>query len=235
MIAVIDCRMPKKAVDRLLALGFSVIPLPPFSSLAEPVASHPDMLLFPFEDRLFVYRAYYEQAKSVIDQILNESGKSLCMIDISVTSEYPNDIALNLFTINKYLFGKADRIPSEIAKTANETGYCTIHTRQGYAKCSTVVLGNCGIISADPSILKAAAENGIDTLSISSGNVLLPGYDHGFLGGASGVSESTVFFCGEITTHPDHHRIRAFCQERGFSVISLSDEPLLDVGTIFFL
>ena len=56
MLAIIDCRMPKEAQDRLKELGFSVIPLPPFSRLAPPVASHPDMLLLPLGDRLFVHR-----------------------------------------------------------------------------------------------------------------------------------------------------------------------------------
>lgn len=235
MIAVIDCRMPKEARDSLTRLGFSVIPLPPFSALSAPVASHPDMLLFPLGNRIFVHKAYYQETRQAIERIANESEKELFLVDVPVSSDYPYDIALNLFTVGKILFGRTDHIPNEIAEYANEMSYQLIHTRQGYAKCATVTLGERGIISADPSILQSAQKAGIDALKISQGNVLLPGYEYGFLGGASGHWDHGIFFCGDISAHPDFININRFCHNRGFHVTSLSRTPLLDVGTILFL
>lgn len=235
MLAIIDCRMPKEAQDRLKELGFSVIPLPPFSRLAPPVASHPDMLLFPLGDRLFVHREYYEEAAATVDRIAAESGRVLCTVDTKISAEYPNDIALNLFTVGKYLIGRTDKTPAAILDYATTLGYEPIFVKQGYAKCSTVPLGDSAIITADPSIEKAARGLGIDALLISAGGVSLPGYEYGFLGGACGVCDKRIFFCGNPSSHPNGAAILAFCEGHGFDVLPLHSAPLFDVGSIFFL
>lgn len=235
MLAIIDCRMPKEAQDRLNELGFSVIPLPPFSRLAPPVASHPDMLLLPLGDRLFVHRDYYAEAPSLIDRIAAESGLTLCAVDTQIFAEYPNDIALNSFVVGKYLIGRTDKTPAAILDYANTLGYEPIFVKQGYAKCSTVPLGDSAIITADPSIEKAARTLDIATLLISAGGVSLPGYDYGFLGGACGVCDKRVFFCGDPSSHPNGAAIVAFCEVHGFDVLALHGASLFDVGSIFFL
>ena len=235
MLAIIDCRMPKEAQDRLNELGFSVIPLPPFSRLAPPVASHPDRLLLPLGDRLFVHRDYYAEAPSLIDRIAAESGLTLCAVDTQIFAEYPNDIALNSFVVGKYLIGRTDKTPAAILDYANTLGYEPIFVKQGYAKCSTVPLGDSAIITADPSIEKAARTLDIATLLISAGGVSLPGYDYGFLGGACGVCDKRVFFCGDPSSHPNGAAIVAFCEVHGFDVLALHGASLFDVGSIFFL
>lgn len=235
MLAIVDCRIPQTARDQLLGLGFTVIPLPPFSRLASPVASHPDMLMLPLGDRLFVYREYYEEATTVVDRIATESGRRLCVIDTPVAPNYPNDVALNLFTVGKYLMGRTDKTPTAVLDYANTLGYEVIFVKQGYAKCSTVVLGERAIITADPSIGNAATSLGVDVLSVSAGDVALPGYEYGFLGGSCGVFGNRVLFCGAISSHGDGGTIIEFCARHGFEAVSLCDDPLFDVGSIFFL
>lgn len=235
MIAIVDQRIPVSMKNGLLNAGFSVIPLPAFSRLAPPVASHPDMLMFPFEDRLFVHKGYYEEACNTIDTIISASGLTLTLLDTEVAPEYPNDVSLNLFCIGKNLIGKKDIIPEAILDHAQEKGYCIIDTNQGYAKCSSVLLGDRAVITADPSIQSCIEALGIDVLRISKGAVSLPPYPYGFLGGASGCFGNTVYFCGDLEKHPDSKRIIAFCQKHSFSVHSLSSEPLADLGSIFFL
>lgn len=235
MLAITDCRMPEKESARLSSFGFSVIPLPPFSRLAPPVASHPDMLLLPLGDRLFVHREYYEEVGDLIDQIAAESGRALYAVSTEAAADYPHDVAMNLLPVGKTLFGRIDQTPAEILDYAISIGYRPVFVKQGYAKCATVVLGDDAIITADRAIESAAATHGIDTRLISAGGVSLPGYEYGFIGGACGVVENRVFFCGALSSHPDASAIEAFCCDRGFRVCSLSDEPLFDVGSIFFL
>ncbi len=228
MIAVIDERTPTRAKRKLEELGFVLFSLPSFSRLATPVASHPDMLMFPFEGRLFVHKAYFAEAENTILAICEASGISLCLVDTEVAPIYPHDISLNIFQLGKHLIG--NRIPNEIASL----GYSIIHARQGYAKCSSLVLDHA-VITADPSIADAVKKTGAEVLLISPEYVSLPGYDYGFLGGASGVCGNTVYFCGDIEMHPDEAKIKEFCHAHGYEVVSLTDEPLLDVGTLFFL
>lgn len=221
--------------EELSQAEFSVISLPPFSRLSEPVASHPDMLIFPFEDQLFVHKDYYEEAKAVVEEIVSASRHSLVLVDTEILPEYPNDVALNLLVTRKCLIGKLNAVPEPVLEYVGLKGYRLINTKQGYAKCSTVTLGENAVITADTSIKEAAIAAGADVLLITEGSVALPPYPYGFLGGASGYSKNTVYFCGDIQKHPDAERILAFCQKHGCRVISLSHEPLADMGSILFL
>ncbi len=235
MLAVTDQRIPREARLRLTALGFEVVTLPPFSRLSPPVASHPDMLMLPLGDRLFVTRAYYGEAKRELDAIAAQSGRRLCPIAREVSPKYPDDVGLNLCVVGKTILGRVDKAPKEVLAYAETLGYTAVSVRQGYAKCSTVVMGSRGLITADRGIEAAARRGGVPCLLISPGHVSLPGYDCGFLGGASGVCGGTVYFCGDLMTHPDGEAITDFCQYLGFTVVSLGAGALFDVGTIFFL
>lgn len=235
MTAIVDQRMPQNIQARLFELGFSVISLPPFSRLDAPVSSHPDMLMLPLGDRLFVCKEYYGENAPLLDDIANKTGRTLFAVDAAVSSQYPNDVGLNLLVFGKHLLGRIDKTPPEILDYAVARGYLPHFVKQGYAKCSTAVLGDRAIISSDPSILSAANSFGADTLAISPGGVSLPGYEYGFLGGACGAVDDRIFFCGSLDAHPDGGAITDFCRGHGFSVISLSDQPLFDVGSIFFL
>ena len=235
MIAVVDQRMSPLMQRSLWEHGFSVIPLPAFSRLSEPVASHPDMLIFPFEGTLFVHKEYYKEAHSVVDEIVALSGHSLLLIETEVSPKYPHDVALNLFCLGSNIFGKANTVPKTLRDYAQQRGYGIINTKQGYAKCSTVLLGNNAIVTADRSIQAAADKIGTDVLFVSASGVALPPYAYGFLGGASGYCNNTVYFCGDITLHPDAQSITSFCQKYNRTIVCLSDEPLTDMGSILFL
>ena len=233
MLAVIDHRLPLPCRKRLLELGFTLLPLPPFSRLSAPVASHPDMLLLRMEDTLFCHRDYYTIAKSEVDQILHVSGLSLCLTEDNVGEVYPEDIALNFVFTGNCLLGKTEFLARKVKEYAETHRISLLSVNQGYAKCSTVVLGGA-IITADTGIEAAAKGAGVDTLLVASGGVSLPPYPYGFLGGASGVCGKTVFFCGNLKGHADGKAIETFCQKHGYAVVSLSDEPLFDAGTILF-
>ena len=234
MLAVTDIRLPEKCRAALFSRGFSIVSLPPFSVLDGRVASHPDMLILPLEDRLFVHKDYYAQARTVIDKIIAQTSLSLILTDDVVRAEYPRDVSLNIVVSGNYILGRCDSIGKAVAAHAKSMNIQLVNTNQGYAKCSTVVLGDKALITADPTIAHAGRSISLDVLRISEGYVSLDGYDHGFIGGASGVYGNTVFFCGDVLSHPDGNVIVDFCRANGFDVLSLSDEPLCDMGTIFF-
>jgi hypothetical protein len=93
------------------------------------------------------------------------------------------------------------------------------------------------VITADKNIARTAEAAGADALLISTApeKIRLDGYDYGFIGGASGMLEDTVYFTGDISSHPDAERIAEFCKaHKKKKMISLSKETLCDVGGIFF-
>ena len=78
-------------------------------------------------------------------------------------------------------------------------------------------------------------KHGIRVTLIENGDVLLPPYEYGFIGGASGVFGDTVYFLGDVTKHRSYEKIRKACEGEGKDVVSLSDEGLIDLGRIIFL
>lgn len=232
MFAVIDPRMPHSAAAKLKNIC-EVVELPPFFALDSRVASHPDMLIFRLGDKLFVSKDYYGEAKETIDYIIKKASLGLVITDDTFGAEYPNDVKFNAFVIGNTLIGNTNSISTRLKAYAESVGTKLTNVKQGYAKCSTVVLGEA-VISADKGICEEVKKIGFEALQISPDGVSLDGYGCGFIGGASGVFENKVFFCGDIAKHPDFKPISDFCRAHGYEVISLSEEPLYDVGTILF-
>lgn len=231
---VLDGRTPDAAVSGLRARGFEPILLPCFDKLDAPVSAHPDMLIF-FGDKLFCPNQYYSTAKKELDLIANVAKLPLCTVDTELSPIYPNDIAFNALRIGNFIFGKESSIVPKIKEYAAKASLKIVDVNQGYTKCSVCKLSENAIITSDRSIEKAAKNCGIDVLLVSPGHVELKGYDCGFIGGASGCDGENVYFCGSLDSHPNGDAIRFFCKKHKKEAVSLSDEPLYDIGTMFFI
>lgn len=228
-IAICDSRTPKAALNNLSNYCDNIVLLPAFDALAAPVSAHPDMLIFPVTHKGYIL-THEDYLSSAFDAF---AGIDLDIIPISekVSDAYPKDILLNAAVIGEHLFGKLEHL----SKSVLNLGFKNANVNQGYARCSTLSVNDRAFITSDKGIAKVAREQNLDTLLITPGYVALDGYDYGFIGGASGCDNENVYFCGDLSTHPDAETIYDFCLFRGKSPISLSPSPLYDVGTIFFL
>ena len=148
---------------------------------------------------------------------------------------YPDDILMNAAPVGAFLFGRLDKLSPALLALARKEGAKPVHVAQGYARCSVAIVSENAIITADHSIMRAAEKRGIEVLLIRPGHIRLEGVDYGFIGGTGGTDEKNVYFCGDITAHPDFAAIDAFCKRQGKRPIPLSKEPLTDVGSLFFL
>ena len=234
MLVVTDRRIPDAAQKTLIDRGATLIKLPPHPALPAPVASHPDLLLFFAPDAICCTESYQKVAAPELELICAAIKKPIRTVSEELGATYPKDILLNAAPVGSILFCH----PTHTARTVREhPAYHTLPVRQGYTKCSTLPVGDQALITEDPSITAAATARGIEVLQISKGAVTLKGYDTGFLGGASSFSPygayREILFCGALECHPDAKRIRDFCNQHGYGVTSLSDEPLCDVGTMF--
>ena len=231
--AICDCRIPSAALHTLEGYCDKVLLLPPFEALQDEVASHPDMLLFLAtpEKTILTHSEYLH----TLDRLLAGTEYRIEAIPEAAEKKYPGDILLNAFICGGCLFGKLEHVSSSVLDIAEGRSAKKINARQGYCRCSSVVLAGRAIITADKGIADAAERENIDVLRVSDAGVSLDGYDKGFIGGASGCDGENVYFCGDISTHPSGAEIVDFCEKHGFSVISLSREPLYDIGTIFFI
>ncbi len=235
MIAITDSRTPTAALSRLCELGFEIISLPRADYLAEPVSAHPDMLVFMGLGGLFCHKIYYQSNKEIIDGIAKKTGLELIISAEHTSAEYPYDVLFNCVLLGNKLLCNTNTVSRLILERAMAQGIAVIHTNQGYTKCSVCKVDDNTIITSDMSIYKACASNGISVMLVSPEGVGLDGYSCGFIGGSSGNDGKCVYFCGDISLHPDGKKIIEFCNSHGKNVISLSDKALYDVGSILFI
>ena len=235
MIALVDERINDSSLLSLKRIGAEPFLMPPSPLLQKGVASHPDMLVFVGFGKLFCHENYYEANKNLIDAIIAASHLELTLSNEEFSENYPHDVKFNAALVGNTLICNKKTVSQLILAEAEKTGCKIISVPQGYTKCSTCVVSENAIITADKPIFDACIAHNIDSLLITEGHIDLPSYDYGFVGGASGSCGDSVYFCGDITKHPDGERTVEFCKNHGKMVISLSDQRLFDVGTILFI
>lgn len=236
IIALIGECAPVSIIDALKREGFETLLLKKNDRLQSPVSSHADMLLFSVDNKIFISRSYASHVTNTLDR-LQEYGYTFVLCDGEPECVYPYDILFNMAKIGSTVLGKMKYIDRGVKKYLREKGYYLENVNQGYTKCSTVILNDRAIITADTGIAKKAESCGIDVLLIENSidSVKLDGYDYGFLGGACGLLYPKLYFCGNIYLHPCHTQILEFCASHKVELVSLTQEPLYDVGGIFFL
>ena len=235
-LAIIGCDTPKNISSRLTEIGFKVCVLERDNRRPMPTSSHADMITLRIADTFFCSDKYLEAFPAPFS-LLKEYGYKIKTIDTEISNEYPHDIPLNLACVGKYLFGKLDSTSERIKAFAKESNIIPVSVKQGYAKCSTLILNEDAVISADLGIISIAQDLNINTLQIenSVGSISLCGYDYGFIGGASTVYEDKVFFFGNHLLHSQGEKIDTFCKNRGYTPIPLGQETLCDVGGAIIL
>ena len=234
MICVCDYRTPASVLDSLKK-EFNIVQLPPDPSLPEAVCGHSDLLIFRLGNHLITRKSYYPAANGEIDFICGQSALELILSDSAVGIKYPNDCGFCAAVSGKNLICRHSSTDREILGLASELGYKILNVPQGYTKCSCAVLADGAIITADRGISTVTLKNGIDTLLISEGYVDLPGYSYGFIGGCTGLCGNTLYFCGDLTSHPDADAIIAFAKKHGTECVSLGSGRLYDVGSLIFI
>lgn len=105
-----------------------------------------------------------------------------------------------------------------------------IHVGQGYAKCSCCVVADDCLISADSGIEQAVYKHNIELLKIKAGDIVLDGFDYGFIGGASIVIDDAVLFTGMLADEHDRHCVEVLVRNRGKQPIYLSHGRIFDIG-----
>ena len=234
-LLIVDSRISPACERGLLKEGFTLLKLPPDRDLGEAICSHPDSVLFYLNNEIVTTADYCDCASYVFSDL-----REMCPeVKIHFTSDvrrpvYPYDCIFNAWVIGKYIFCKSDSISSKIKEMADRLGYEICHTNQGYPACTVLSFGN-NAITTDRGIAKVLEQKGIDVTLIGNAGISLPPHEYGFIGGASGVVGKRVYFFGNILSHPDGRLICNRILEAGYTPVSLSDEPLCDLGGIIAL
>jgi hypothetical protein len=109
-----------------------------------------------------------------------------------------------------------------------------INVKQGYTKCSTCVVTNQAVITSDTSIAKSLSLEKIDVLLIPPGDIILPGMNYGFIGGATGLVENDVLaFYGHLDHYLYGKDVLSFLKKHKVEPMFLRNGKLIDRGSIF--
>ncbi len=234
-ICIVDERISEKCERSLLRLGFHIIKLPPAENAPAATASHTDIIMFYHKGRIIASAEYCERYPYIFSDIRELSPNcEFTFTDDVQGDKYPEDAVFNALTAEDSIFIKTDTASQAVIDYALTQGLKVVSTRQGYPACTVLSLGRYAI-TADHGMAQLLSSHGINITLIENGGISLPPYEYGFIGGTAGIYGDTVYFLGDVTTHPDADKIQTAVKDAGFNVCSLSDEPLSDLGGIVFV
>lgn len=150
-----------------------------------------------------------------------------------IDSCYPHNIRFNAVCLDGYFIHNLKYTSPALIREVKKLGLTPVDVKQGYTKCSCVVVNGNSLITADNGIYQTLKKTpDIDVLPVSQGFVKLEGFEYGFLGGASGKVGDEIIFNGNLSAHPDFEAIRSFIEYKGLQIKFFPEYPLTDIGSI---
>ena len=219
---IISYKASKDLKIFLKANGYSFIETTPNPNLDPRIADHPDLSLVKLDEKTLVVDEevfpYYEEKLDGVNLIKGGSVSKKC----------PKDALYNIVRF-KNLYIHNDFTEKNIRKYFDENNIGRLKVKQGYTRCSVIVLPNL-LITSDYGIYKALKDK-IDIRLVDSDKVELDGFDQGFLGGTCGFVGGKLIFTGDITKHKAFSKLKEICDKEGIEII-FSKIKLIDLGSI---
>lgn len=224
--AVICGELCRELNEFLDSRDISQITIAPNNNIDPAVRYHTDMAAI----HLGRNKILVDKSQNALSDCLKGNGFEIYTTEENIAGEYPKDIKLNFTVFGNKIMGNFVFADDKLLTLTESLSKLDI--KQGYCKCSCLVINENALITDDKSIYNIALKNGVDCLLVSKGDVSLPGHNYGFIGGASGkISKTEVLFFGDVTKHRDYKKIAGFIKKHGCKIISL-DFPLTDFGGI---
>ncbi len=227
MTLIFISEMADQALINYMKTRGTVILVPKDERFDPRISSHPDLVISILDDTLIID----ENAPFQIFRQLDALGVPFIMGNSRLAPVYPQDIAYNAVITKNYLIHNLEYTNSLLLLHSKNTNKTLLPVKQGYTKCSTVVVSEDALITSDEGIYKAAKDL-MNVLLIQPGYVNLDGFDYGFLGGASASFEDTVVFHGDLSKHPDFLSIQSFVKAAHKNLVYFENFSLTDIGSV---
>ncbi|WP_050356192.1 DUF6873 family GME fold protein [Gottschalkia purinilytica] len=232
-IAIIDGRASSSIVNNLKKRNLEVILTCKCEELYDSISYHPDIVIHPINyNTLMIAPNVFEY----YEDIFSYKGFKLIKGEKKLLRNYPDNIAYNVARVSKYAIHNIRYTDEKLKFYLEKEGISFINVKQGYSKCSTAIINNNAIITSDVSIYKESKKYNIDVCLIKQGFIELPGLNYGFIGGATGMlSQYEVLFTGNYEEHESKKAIDNFLKKYRLKPIFLSEDKIIDVGSIITL
>ena len=216
---------PDAVPDCLSSRGIELLQLPHNEKLSGAVSTHADVNVFHAGNGVLF-----------CDNLMQDTLQALQpkkLISCDISGGYPTDCALNAAWVGGHVFAHPTATDERLRAFLTRNGVTFHGVKQGYANCSVCAVNDHALMTDDSGIYLAAKDCGIDALLLQKGDILLPGHDYGFIGGASAlIAPNELVFFGDLRTHRDCAAIQTFLQQHGVNYTDIPSIPLTDIGGI---
>ncbi|MBP6977042.1 MAG: hypothetical protein PHD61_04010 [Bacteroidales bacterium] len=228
MLIILDKKVPEAAKQKLRAFG-EVIEFTTSGITYEAISGHPDIFFFQAETQWIVAPNLPGEYLEILirEKVPFRMGKN------PVRDHYPGTAGYNAVFSDEMLIHNLDLTDPVILQYTVEKN--RIHVSQGYCRCNLLVLHHHSFITSDAGIFKILAGKGFAVLFVDPAEIILPGFAHGFIGGACGIFRDQIFFMGSLSCHRQGKEIKTFLQDLHYEIIEFYDGPLFDGGGALFL
>ena len=212
------------------SLGINALFMPDNPYVDPRLSGHADLSVLHLGGDRLLLAPYLK--RSSFSQQLEDRGFDIRFADIEQSALYPNDAQMNMCILgNKVIYNPQTGSDAIVKYLTIGNGAIQVSSRQGYSRCSVCVVNDNAIITADEGICRSAKAHGVDVLKIRPGYIDLPGFDYGFIGGASfKLSDTKLAFTGGLDKHPDAERIIEFAILHNIDMVYITDKPAFDIG-----
>ncbi len=231
MGVIIDKNADEAILNELEGRGAFICRSFEMKSLPQPVNTHPDMQIhFASRTLAFAAPSAFEHYRT----LLPDSVRLICGA-ADPGSTYPYDCAYNIARVGNRIIGNFKYTDSELLNYYSNLNYTFIDVKQGYTKCNLCTVDDSSAITEDEGIFRKLTAAGVDVLKLPAGEIELCGFDHGFIGGASGfLSENTLAFFGDFSKNSYYEKLKKFVLSKKVDIIFLSSTKPADYGSLLY-
>ncbi len=227
MLIIGDARLPAKAIENLSSFG-TFVPFATHDITYEVVSGHPDLFFCQHEQQVVVASNMPEPYLTT----LQNHNISFVQGRFRVGKIYPQTSCYNAVITDKFFIHNTMHTDTLLKEIFSNKEFIPVN--QGYTRCNMLVLDNNLFITSDNGIFNQLKKRYLDVHYFSPGGILLPGFEHGFLGGCLGVFENRIFITGSLSRFPEGKRLIMLLESRHYEIVELYDGPLFDGGSLFF-
>ena len=212
------------------SLGIDALFMPDNPYVDVRLSGHADLSILHLGGSRLLLAPYLKG--SSFSRRLEDRGFDIRFAGIEQSSLYPGDAQMNVCILGNKVICNPKTVPDAIVKYLTIGSRAVqVSSRQGYSRCSVCVVNDNAIITADEGICRSAEARGVDVLKIRPGYIDLPGFDYGFIGGASfKISATKLAFTGRLDSHPDAERITEFASLHNVDIVYITDKRAFDIG-----
>ncbi|MEG0753973.1 MAG: hypothetical protein RR461_09085 [Angelakisella sp.] len=209
--------------------GIEAVKVGRAEALPTPVAYHSDLQLL----HLGSSNILIAKDESTLESQLTKFGFVIQKTYTKLGEEYPQDISLNFLLLNNCCFGLSHIIPLQLKEYCDCRGLQIIHSKQGYARCSVAIVSPKAAITSDVTLYRLLTAAQIDVLLVDPGDIVLDGYDTGFIGGCCGlIDHNRLAFTGDLACYRSGVAVQNFLDRHQVIPVFLKGGKLVDIGGI---